>query len=101
MALHTVILSAAKSDIQSAYDWYESRQVGLGKQFKQEIIQAIDSIPDSRKGYGPVYLNLSRVFVKKFPYVIYFKIDFTRNRVVVYAILNEKQNREDILQDRT
>jgi plasmid stabilization system protein ParE len=100
MALHTVILSSAKSDIQSASDWYESRQVGLGKQFKQEIIQAIDSILDSRKGYGPVYLNLSRVFVKKFPYVIYFKIDSTRNRVVVYAILNEKQNREAMLRDR-
>lgn len=56
MALHTVILSFAKLDIQSASDWYESRQVGLSKRFKQEIIQAIDSILDARKGYGPVYL---------------------------------------------
>ncbi len=68
--------------------------------FKKKIITAIDSILNPQKGYGPVYLSLSRVFVEKFPYVIYFKMDVARNRLVVYAVLNEKQNREDVLKKR-
>ncbi|MFC0772206.1 type II toxin-antitoxin system RelE/ParE family toxin [Terrimonas alba] len=99
-ALHIVFLPSAKADIQSAIEWYESRQYEMGKKFKTEVVRAIDSMPDPVKGYAPVYMNLSRVFVKKFPYVIYFKMDTDRNRLVIYAVLHKKQNRENILKKR-
>lgn len=83
-----------------ATDWYESSQIGLGKRFKKEIVIAIDSALHPVKAYGPVYMSLSRVFVNKFPYVIYFRIDADRNRLIVYAILHEKQNRKNILKKR-
>lgn len=100
MSFEIVILPSAKSDIESAINWYESRNAGLGKRFLQQVIKAIDSLLDPRKGYGVVYMSLSRVFVKDFPYVIYFKTDSTKNRIVIYAILSEKQNREDVLEKR-
>jgi hypothetical protein len=52
------------------------------------------------KGYGVAYMSLSRTFVKNFPYVIYFKPNPARNGIVIYAVLNEKQNRDDILSQR-
>lgn len=100
MQLLTVILPSAKSDIQSAFGGYESQQTGLGRKFRDQMIKAIDSLLDTRKDYGPVYMSLCRVFVKRFPYVIYFKTDSPRHRVIVYAVLHEKQNRDEILKKR-
>lgn len=99
-SFHIVVLPSAKSDIQLAIDWYESSQIGLGKRFKKEIVIAIDSVLHPVKAYRPVYMSLSRVFVNKFPYVIYFKIDTDGNRLIVYAVLHEKQNRENVLKKR-
>ena len=100
MSFKTVVLPQAKSDIQSATDWYENQQQGLGKKFKQQIIKAIDAIGDPVRGYGFVYINLSRVFVEKFPYCIYFIMDEVKQTVVIYAVLHGKQNRNSTLEQR-
>jgi plasmid stabilization system protein ParE len=100
MQLQIVILPSAKSDIQSAYDWYENQQTGLGRKFAEQVVKAIDILHDTLRGYGAVYMSLSRIFVKNFPYVIWFKTDSVGDKVVIYAVLNEKQNREDILKKR-
>lgn len=88
MSFHIVILPSAKSDIQRAAIWYEGKEIGLGKKLKYQIVKAIDLIGDPVRGYAPVYMNLSRVFVEKFPYIIYFKSDERRQRIVVYALLH-------------
>ena len=75
-------------------------RLALVKDLKKEIVIAIDSVLHPVKAYGPVYMSLSRVFVNKFPYVIYFKIDTDRNRLIVYAVLHEKQNKENVLKKR-
>jgi plasmid stabilization system protein ParE len=49
MLLQIIFLPSAKSDIQSAVNWYEKQQPGLGKRFKKQIIGAIDSILDTRR----------------------------------------------------
>jgi len=95
-----VVLPSAKSDLQSAADWYEKKKFGLGKRFSEEIIKAIDSIDNPVKEYGSAFLNLSRIFVKHFPYIIYFRKDLSRQRIIVYAILHDKQDRELILKER-
>src|SRR5437868_20628 len=98
---HTlVVLPSAKSDLQSAVIWYEDKQIGLGRRFKLEVINSIDSLNNPLKEYSPALLNLSRIFVKNFPYIIYFKKDISRQRIVVYAILHEKQDRDVILKGR-
>ena len=86
-----------KSDIQLSAKWYEKQQQGPGKRFKQQISGSIEGIINPQIGYGTVYMSLSRVFVEVFPYVIYFKNDLPRKRIVIYAVIHEKQNREDIL----
>ncbi len=96
-----VFLPSARADIKSAVEWYEKKQFGLGKKFRQEVVKTVDSVLDPRRGYGTVYMNLSRVFVKKFPYVIYFNFDAVRERMVVFAVLHEKQNRDEILRERS
>ena len=101
MPFIVVFLPSAKSDLRLASDWYEKKQNGLGRRFKGNVINAIDSLSiDSIREYGPVYLSLARIFVNSFPYVIYFKKDLIRQRIVIYGVLHEKQNKEDILKRR-
>ncbi len=100
MAFQIIVLPSAKSDIQSSADWYESQQSGLGKKFKHQIVKAIDGIGHPVKGYGLVHKNLSRVFVEKFPYCIYFTVDNIEQQIIIHAVLHEKQNRESVLVKR-
>lgn len=100
MRYPVVVLPLARTDILHASNWYESQQEGLGKRFRQEIAKAIDSLYDPVKGYGPVYMSLSRIFVQQFPFVIYFKNDSSRNCMVVYAVLHRKQDRGSVLKQR-
>jgi plasmid stabilization system protein ParE len=100
MPLRIVILPSAKLDITKAVKWYESKQKGLGRRFKNSVIRSVDQLADPAKGYGPYVLNLSRVFVYDFPYCIYFRTDEFRKQIVVYAVLNEKQDRNEILSQR-
>lgn len=95
-----VVLPSAKKDIRSAVDWYEYKQIGLGLRFKMEVINAIDSLDNPLKQYKPSFLNLSRIFVKNFPYIIYFKKDVKRQRIVVLAVLHDKLDRNVILKRR-
>lgn len=99
MASAIVFLPAAKNDIKNASDWYENRRPGLGKEFRKIIVETTDSLSDQIKEYGPVYMGLSRIITKKFPFVIYFQKDVNRSRLVVYAVLHKKQNK-DILKRR-
>lgn len=99
MAFAIVFLPAAKIDIKNASAWYDDKRFGLGKDFRKAIVETTDSLSDQMKEYGQVYMGLSRIITKRFPFVIYFKKDAGRDRLVVYAVLHKKQNR-DILKKR-
>ena len=99
MAFTIVFLPPAKTDIKTASQWYEDKQRGLGKEFRKDIIETSDSLSEQIKEYGPVYMELSRIITKRFPFVIYFKKDVYRSRLVVYGVLHKKQSR-DILNQR-
>ena len=71
----------------------------MGKEFREAIVKTMDSLSDQIKEYGPVYMGLSRIITKRFPFVIYFKKDADRYRLVVCAVLHKKQSR-DILKKR-
>ena len=100
MLFKIVVLRFAKSDIQLSVNWYEKIEEGLGRKLKHQIVRAIDSIADPVRGYGSVYMGLSRIFVDNFPYCIYFKLDTQKQQIVVYALLHERQNRDNILTQR-
>lgn len=97
MPVRIVLLPSARSDIQIAAKWYESKQKGLGKSFKLSLADSIEMLKDPMRAYGPYVSGLSRIFVTDFPYCIYFKSDESRKQLVIYAVLHEKQQRDEIL----
>jgi len=65
----------AAKEIENAGLWYSEKQYGLDRRFNKSISSAIEKLQSDKVVYGPVYRGLSRVFVKNFPYQIYFKKD--------------------------
>ncbi|OKH40073.1 recombinase [[Phormidium ambiguum] IAM M-71] len=79
-----------REELEEAYNWYESQQPGLGDDFLEcvdEILNRICQIPES---FPVVYRDVRRAVVRRFPYVVYYRI--VSSRVVVTAIFHGRRD---------
>ena len=87
-------MDEALEEIEQAAQWYEAREYGLGESFKESIFTTIDrKLQTDVIIYGPVYNGLSRIFLKPFPYNVYFKKDRKTKVITVFGVLHIKQER--------
>src|ERR1700722_7483435 len=73
--LSVKLTPAAKADVNDAYDWYESILPGLGAQFNEEVVAAISRIEANPRMTAPVFEDVRRVLLRKFPYVLFFHVE--------------------------
>jgi plasmid stabilization system protein ParE len=75
-------------DIESAAEWYEQQESGLGSDFALAVLEAIDSLlvnplhhrlRDRRR-------NVRWLLTKRFPYKVVYKIN--KEQVEVFAVLH-------------
>jgi toxin ParE1/3/4 len=83
----------AKSDIKNAKIWYEDKQIGLGIDFVYKVIQQINQLQDETVEHKVSFDNIRRVFVNRFPYVIYYERLEDKNLIIIVAVLHEKQDK--------
>ncbi|MBS1685376.1 MAG: type II toxin-antitoxin system RelE/ParE family toxin [Bacteroidetes bacterium] len=90
------ILSEAEIDLDTAYIWYEARQIGLGDKFYESVNQSVQSIAKTPKIYQEVYKGYRRCVISKFPYGIYYQIlpDIAEIRIV--GIIHFKRDPEEM-----
>lgn len=89
-----VFLPKANQDILYAANWYSSEgSATVSTRFKKSVLLEVEKLKSDLVEHGIVYSGLSRVFVKHFPYTIYFVKDSNKKRIVVYAVLHNKQSR--------
>ena len=82
--------SEAEDDSYQGYAWYESRRVGLGREFITAVDACLQSIRRNPKLYQTIYKNYRRAVVRRFPFsVIYEETD---SAVMVYAIFDGRQD---------
>ncbi len=83
---HLLSDAAADADIESAFEWYESEQSGLGLEFLDEVRAAYTRIldgPSNTKNFDQVS---GRALTRRFPYGIYFSVE--DDLIVVIAVLD-------------
>ncbi len=83
------ILSAAESDLEEGYRFYESRCFGLGSYFLDSLYSDIDSLAF----FGGIHRRVfgyHRQLSKRFPFSIYYRI--IDDAVVVFAVLDCRRN---------
>ena len=83
-------LKAAQTELDQAFEWYETQQKDLGVQFLNEFDAAIRRISSYPESYILIEKNVRRCLVKRFPYGILYGIDTDKIVVIAVAHLHRK-----------
>lgn len=87
-----VILTLARQDIKEAAQWYNQRQLGLGKRFVRHIREKINFVRENPKAIPIRYTNVRTAVLEVFPYMIHFVVDDENKRIIVSAVLSVHRN---------
>jgi plasmid stabilization system protein ParE len=88
---------AARADLESAYNWYESREYLLGERFLASVELAFKRIMRNPEIFPLRIDSMRRVQVDTFSYGIFYSID--SSKIIVHAIFHTARN-PDILKSR-
>ncbi len=80
----------ARVELEDAYNWYEDQEEGLGEAFLDSVDGSLDRIEQRPESCAVVLKDIRRVVVKRFPYVIYYRV--ISSRVIVIAVFHGKRN---------
>ncbi len=85
-----IIRPEAETEIKEAYEWYEEQRCGLGDDFLLNIDAALCSIQREPEMYAPLYKNLRRILIRRFPYSVFYIIE--SRKVIVMAVIHAKRH---------
>ena len=87
MTLRAIVFRPeAATDVLEARAWYEQHEIGLGDAFADcldKIVNGIEAMPEM---YAPALDNVRRGKLRRFPYLIYYRI--LLDRIEVIAVLH-------------
>lgn len=86
-----LIEDRAAEDIQDGIDYYDEKQVGLGRKFKDAVDKEF-IIMEQNPFYQIRYNNIRCKIVKKFPYLIHFEVNEAEKIANVFAVINTSKN---------
>ncbi|WP_203258198.1 type II toxin-antitoxin system RelE/ParE family toxin [Hyunsoonleella ulvae] len=90
MAYNLIVRDDALKDVFASYDWYEKKQIGLGKRFYTEVQKILGYIKQYPHHYQVKFKNIREGVLKIFPYVIIYEI--LDNDIIVYSVFPTKDN---------
>lgn len=73
-------------DVAATFDWYETEQAGLGREFLGELRAAYDRIAEGPLKHQELRSGIRRALVRRFPHAVYFAIE--GDMIVVLAVLH-------------
>ena len=85
-----VILAVARLEFESAKEFYEIEQAGLGARFEIEIKNALLRIKQYPQAWSIERKEIKRYFAHKFPYKILYSIQ--KNTIIVLAFAHLHRN---------
>lgn len=84
MALEVVFRPQAEDEALEVRQWYESKRLGLGREFGQELNSIVKRIAAGPLQFPRVHGETRRAVLSRFPYAVYFRV--ADAAVVVLAI---------------
>ena len=86
MNLAIGLRAEASRDTEEARDYYDDKQSGLGQTFLKRVDEGLARIKFMPKLYGKTWGEVRATRVRKFPYVIYYRI--LDDRIEVLAVMH-------------
>jgi len=87
--LVVVIKEQANNDVVNAYNYYESKQLGIGEYFLSDFSNTIHAIKLSPNGFVRFY-QYRQVRFSVFPFVIVYEV--VKNDLIIYAVFETHQH---------
>jgi len=78
-----LVRPAAAADIAEAFEWYESRRVGLGVEFVRSMDAALESLRRAPSANPIVHRDVRRALLRRFPYGVFYRV--IRDEILVVA----------------
>ena len=85
-----IIRPEAELDLEDAFLWYESQDIGLGSEFVRAIDNCISMIGRNPLSYSLIYQEARRALVRRFPYSILYLVE--EDTVFVIGCFHSKRN---------
>jgi plasmid stabilization system protein ParE len=90
MIRKVIVRPEAERELVEAHRWYARQYLGLGHAFLLSIDAAIQSICREPELYACIHKNIRRALVRRFPYGVFYLIDY--EQIVVVAIFHVRRN---------
>jgi toxin ParE1/3/4 len=90
VSLPLVLRPKARREFDEAYDWYETRQPGLGDEFTTEIRRVLNEIAADPKKYPVVWGTVREALADRFPYCIYYRV--RKANIVVLSVFHTSRD---------
>jgi plasmid stabilization system protein ParE len=95
LTLEIIVRREAQIEVREAFDYYETKNIGLGFEFMRSLDAVLQSVKRNPLAYQTIYKETRRVLLRKFPYAIFYVAE--ENRVVVIACFHQKRSPIDWL----
>lgn len=79
-------LEPAQTELDQAFEWYETQQENLGLQFLSEFDAAIRRIAAFPEAYVLIEKEVRRCLIKRFPYGVLYGLD--TDKIIVIAVVH-------------
>ncbi len=76
-------------EIKGAYDWYESKVLGLGNKFLMELENSYLSIQTFPNMWANFQYGFKRYLLNRFPFSILYKV--TDKTIIIVAIMHNSR----------
>ncbi|MBL8797931.1 MAG: type II toxin-antitoxin system RelE/ParE family toxin [Planctomycetia bacterium] len=90
MTLRIVLRPPAENDLLQAKEWYAAKSVELGDDFATKFEEALARVQAMPELYAATYRNVRKAKLRRFPYVVYYRI--LTDRIEVLAVLHGGRN---------
>lgn len=81
-----IISPEAEAELASAQGWYDQQRQGLGVELVAQVEATLQRIDRTPQMHGTIYQDVRRAVVRRFPYVVYYRI--VDGEAVVIAIVH-------------
>lgn len=90
-----VINNQVTNEIQEAVDYYKEKQPSLGIRFYNAAKKTLKSLENDALLYQEKYKSVRCLEVKRFPYLIHYKVNEKSKIVHVYALICTYKNPDE------
>lgn len=91
MNLPLIVNPEAEADLDEARIWYEARRPGLGSELLDCVREVFDRIRRTPRLYGKVFQDLRLALVRRFPYVVIYRVD--DDQITIVAVYHTRRIR--------